>query len=274
VWQTDRLDRGSTPWRFGLLGLTLGALVLTVPLDLALVPVLGGWMLLARRATPGQVLAMLLALTVAVVPWVARNRLVLKAPADIATSGGYALLVGNGSNVRPGLSTDLRWPKGVREQVAGTGEVERDRILGEAAVHWMKENPGQAAALYLRKLLHWFAFRNDLVSDRLVPGGSGAGPPWLRDLVMLLGYGLLLGILGTRLILVRRYPLSPLEGLLLALYLGAGLAYATYFTRIRFRVPFDWLLIAIDALFVARLVAKATPEPPRVRDSPPAEGDR
>jgi len=140
--------------------------------------------------------------------------------------------------------------------VAGKGEVERDRILARAAVHWIGENPGAAAALYGRKLLYWFAPRNHLVSDRLVPGGSGAGPGWLRDAAMLLGYGVLTSILAVRLVLVRRDPLSSLEVLLLALYLGGAMAYALYFTRIRFRLPFDWLLVAVDALFLARVVAR------------------
>ena len=85
----------------------------------------------------------------------------------------------------------------------------------------MTENPGEAARLYARKLLYWFAFENDVVSDRLVPGGSGAGPPWLRSLAMLLGYGVLFGLLVVRLALVRRIPFSALDVLLLALYLGA-----------------------------------------------------
>jgi hypothetical protein len=46
------------------------------------------------------------------------------------------------------------------------------------------------------------------------------------------------------------------EALFLALYLGGGMAYAIYFTRIRFRLPFDWLLIAVDAMFLARLLAR------------------
>jgi hypothetical protein len=72
---------------------------------------------------------------------------------------------------------------------------------------------------------------------------------------MLCTYGPLLGILIVRLCLVRRFPLSDFEVLLLALYLGAGMAYALYLTRIRYRLPFDWLLIALDAIFLARMIA-------------------
>jgi len=89
---------------------------------------------------------------------------------------------------------------------------------------------------------------------------------------MALGYGLLTSILVVRLALGRRDPLSSLEVLLLALYLGGGMAYAVYFTRIRFRLPFDWLLIVVDALFLARVLARwwagpAVPGAPRSVES-------
>jgi hypothetical protein len=257
VRQLDALERTASLRRFALLGLTLAALVLTVPVNLVLLPVVGALMLGARRGTWRQVGLTMLTVAGLVGLWVLRNSLVLGAVVGIATSSGFNLLAGNGPYVRHDQATgDLRWPRGVREQVAGKGEVARDRILARAAVRWIGENPGAAAALYGRKLLYWFAPWNDLVSDRLMPGGSGAGPGWLRDAAMLVGYGLLTSILAVRLVLVRRDPLSSLEVLLLVLYLGGGLAYALYFTRIRFRLPFDWLLVAVDALFLARVVAR------------------
>ena len=100
VWELDRLERPSTAWRFVLLGVTLGALVLTIPIALALLPIIGGWLLLARRATLAQVLVVLLAVGAAVVPWVVRNTVVLGAPVGIATSSGFNLLAGNGPYVR------------------------------------------------------------------------------------------------------------------------------------------------------------------------------
>ena len=72
---------------------------------------------------------------------------------------------------------------------------------------------------------------------------------------MLFTYGPLLALLVVRLMLIRRLPLTDLEVLFLSLYLAAGMAYAIFFTRIRYRLPFDWLLIALDAIFVARVIA-------------------
>jgi hypothetical protein len=262
VRQLDGLGRDAPTYRFALLGLTLGALVLTVPIHLLLLPVFAAWMLGARRGTPWQVGLMLLAVVGLVGPWVLRNCLVLGAVVGIATSSGFNLLAGNGPYVRIDQgSGDLRWPRGVREQVAGRGEVERDRIFTRAAVRWIVENPGEAATLYGRKLLYWFAPTNQLVSDRLVPGGPGTGPTMFRNVVMVLGYGLLMSILILRLVLARRDRLTSLEVLLLALYVGGGMAYAVYFSRIRFRLPFDWLLIGLDAMFLGRLLSAPRSEP-------------
>jgi hypothetical protein len=255
VWLLDGLGRTSRPRAHALAGLAYGLLVLTVPLFLLLAPIVIAWLIWSRRATARQALLVIAAIAALALPWAARNSVVFGAPAGLATSSGFNLLAGNGPYVRHDQATsDVRWPAGVRAQVAGRNELERDRILGEAALRWMRENPGAAARLYLRKLLYWFAFRNELASDRVLPGGSGAGPSWIRELVMLLGYGLLLAILLLRLAFFRRQPLCALEALLLALYLGGGMAYAIWFTRIRFRLPFDWLLIAVDAMFVARLL--------------------
>jgi len=262
VRQLDSLGHDAPMYRFALLGVTLGALVLTVPIHLLLLPVVAAWMLGARRGTVWQVTLMLAAIVGVVGPWVLRNCLVLGAVVGIATSSGFNLLAGNGPYVRTDQgSGDLRWPGGVREQVAGRSEVERDRIFTRAALRWIVENPGDAASLYVRKLLYWFSPTNQLVSDRVVPGGPGTGPILLRNAVMVLGYGLLMSILIIRLGLARRDPLTSLEVLLLALYVGGAMAYAVYFSRIRFRLPFDWLLIGLDAMFVGRLLSAPRSEP-------------
>lgn len=71
---------------------------------------------------------------------------------------------------------------------------------------------------------------------------------------MLVTYYPLLALMLLRLMLRRRVPVSPFEGYLLALYLLGALVQAVFFTRIRFRVPFDLLLIALDALFLSYLI--------------------
>jgi len=54
--------------------------------------------------------------------------------------------------------------------------------------------------------------------------------------------------------MIRRVPLKKLEILFFALWIGAGLAYALFFTRVRFRLPFDWLILSVNAMFIATLI--------------------
>ena len=59
-----------------------------------------------------------------------------------------------------------------------------DRVFRRAAVEWIRDHPGEAATLYLGKLVHWLA-----ASNRLATAGEEGR---LRDLVAAVGwYGLL-----------------------------------------------------------------------------------
>ena len=68
--------------------------------------------------------------------------------------------------------------------------------------------------------------------------------------MMLLTYGMLLGFTILRLLQARTHPLTPLEVLLLSLYLLSAPIHAVFFTRIRFRLPFDYALILLAGQFV------------------------
>ena len=123
-------------------------------------------------------------------------------------------------------------------------EFERDRYYRDAAFDWVGDHPGAAATLYVRKVANYFNFRNDLYVD------EEASP--LKDLVSALSYLPLLALLAVRLAVVRRFPLSRLEALIVALYLSNALFLALFFTRVRFRLPLDLLLIAGLCVFAAR----------------------
>ena len=65
----------------------------------------------------------------------------------------------------------------------------------------------------------------------------------IRDRIMFVTYYSLLLLVLARLALVRRLPLSQAEWLVLALYVGTGLFHALLIPRIRYRLPFDFLLL-------------------------------
>jgi hypothetical protein len=254
VWLLDRARPESKLATYAWAGLAYGALILTVPVYLLLVPIVVWWLLRIRRSSLRQVGVTLAVIGAAVGVWSLRNMAVFGTPMALGTNSGFNLLSGNCPNAHDGqISLEARWPEYVYTELTGKNEVEQDRILTRAALQSIRDDPTGAGVLYVKKFLFWFSIRNELLSDKVVPGGAGAGERWLRDLIMLSSYGILLGLLLVRLVLWRRFPFAGLELLLLWLYIGGGLAYAIYFTRIRFRLPFDWLLIAMDAIFVSQL---------------------
>jgi len=70
---------------------------------------------------------------------------------------------------------------------------------------------------------------------------------------MLITYGPLLLLFASRVLLVKLFRPSAFETLLGALYVCSALTTAVFFTRIRFRLPFDFLLIIIVAMFLQDL---------------------
>jgi hypothetical protein len=54
--------------------------------------------------------------------------------------------------------------------------------------------------------------------------------------------------------------LDPFERLLTFIYVSNAFYQAIFFTRIRFRLPFEYLLIAMAAIFIAKLKPDLLPE--------------
>ena len=125
-------------------------------------------------------------------------------------------------------------------------EIERDTYYRNAALHFIRSHKVQTASRYLQKLTNHFNVRNELWTQQEASR--------LNDLVMLLTYGPLLAAAFVRIALLKAYPLKKIELLFLLIYLVNGLFSALFFTRIRFRVPFDLLLIGFVATSVVLLV--------------------
>jgi len=117
------------------------------------------------------------------------------------------------------------------------GEIDRDHYYRDMAVHWIRENPSRAAVLYVQKLAHYFS-----ANDRLATASEASG---LRTLAATLAYlPLELGMIA-RVALARRFPMKSGEVLLLTLYLANGLLAAVFFTRVRLRLPVDFLILGL-----------------------------
>ena len=230
-----------------LLGIVMGLAILNIPAFIFSALIFSLW--IAYRSLKSRPLAKVaaigLGLALIVGPWTLRNHHLLGQFVLVSTNGGVNLLYGNSDQAvaESGATLDLSryWA-----HVEGLNEAQKDSAYAAIAVQYMKEHPAQTARLYLAKLVHFFAFRDTVATS----SESDA----LAFVVMLVTYAPLLIVLAWRLVLFRSRRFRPAEILLLSLYFGNAFFHALFFTRIRFRIPFDFLLIATVSLFLSDLL--------------------
>jgi hypothetical protein len=229
-------------------GLAYGVLILTIPYFILLLPFVGAFALLGRGGIRWPAFAptvlMICVAAAVVVPWTVRNYVQFKLFVPISTNNGSNLFIGNSPITTPnsGRTTDIV-PLCKGAQVATT-EYEFDGAMRKCAFDWISSNPAAAAWLYVGKVVNNFNYRNEIAT-------AGEGARW-RDWVMFATYYPLLLITLVRLAWWRRVPLTRSETLIYLLYGVNALVSAIFFTRLRFRIPFDFLLLAVNAAFVAR----------------------
>jgi hypothetical protein len=178
-----------------------------------------------------------------------------------ASNSGVNLLLGNSPVTGPNSGTTVD-VDAIAPEAANLPEIERDAALKKHAIAWIKDHPLEFASLFLQKLVNWFNYRNQLRTR----GESSQ----FRDFVMAVSYYPLLA-LALLLPFVNRRRLSKNEYYLYFSYAAAALAYAFFFTRIRFRVPFDYLLIILASGTASMLMhgfhGRTTPSEPLALDS-------
>ena len=243
---TDRAH----PWRGAILsGLAFGYAILVVPTFALKLPFFAlATLLYRRRGWPGwrgfwralgpPVLLCAVALAL-LLPWTARNAVALGSFVPLTTNSGYNFLLGNSENTRPNAGVNIDISR-YEQAAAPLSEVARDAYFRDAARDWALAHPGRAVVLYAGKALNYFNYRNDL----FVATESSRR----NDFLLLLTYGPLLLLFVLRLLLARRVPLSALEWLCVGLYLVNPFLDAVATTRIRYRLPFDALLIVVAAV--------------------------
>jgi hypothetical protein len=244
VWTVHVFFRRGASYgsRFAV-GLMTGWLILTVPTFIFTLFFLLVWTAWGMRSEGLKRAGLLLAGAMLVVlPWTIRNAVVLNALVPVSTNSGISLFTGNSEGTRPNAGVNIEFPAPTATPI---NEVGWNRYYTQEAIRFMRENPGRALRLYVAKFLNYFNYRNELRT-------ANETSPW-RRLVMLLTYGPLLALLVLRLALWRRWPPGDLERFAVLLYLLNGAFAAIYFTRIRFRLPFDYLLIALAAITCFRL---------------------
>ena len=183
--------------------------------------------------------------TLVVGAWLVRNALVFRAFVFVASNAGENLLLGNSENTTPngGSNTDIQAYilEADRRQL---NEIQRDRFYRQQALEYIQDHTLASLRMYLLKFVNYFNYRNQLVT------ASESSPA--KDIIMLITYGPLICIYFLRWLLIKWYRPTPLEILFLGLYLLGGLIQALFFTRIRFRLPLDVLIIMSVTMLVSQ----------------------
>jgi hypothetical protein len=240
-----------------LTGVLFSLLLLTVPtLATAFVAVLV-WLLVTTDTAGWRILAVAVA-AAAVLPvaWAVRNTVQMDELIPVATDDGVNLLLGNSEHAGPdtGVNADIsRYIDSAERR--HLDEVETSDYYRSAAIDWITDHPGDAASLYVRKVVHHVGFRDRLATD------ESSSPA--RDLAVALTYYPLLALVIVRFALFRRRRPSSIEVLLVGWYVAFGLVTAAFFPRIRFRLPADLVLFAEAAVAAVVLVGMLSraPEP-------------
>lgn len=243
----------TAPRRAALAGVVFGALLLTVPTLGILVGVVALWMLWPTPRPLRSVAVMLTVAGLLVGGWTARNYQTFGQLVPISTNGGFNLLLGNSPDTRSNSGTNVDLSR-YRKTAQGLAELDTDRFFRGAALRHMRDRPGRTARLYVGKLANHFVARDQLATE-----GQASR---LSQLVLLLASSSLFALFLLRLALWRRLRPSPLETLIISLYLAGAGTYAVFFTRARFRVPLDLLLCLLVAILLRRLALER-----RVTDS-------
>ena len=246
--------RHPASWAAGLAcGAIAGALVLAIPAFALVFAAVFGLLLIrnlaGRTTSRGFLLAFALAAVLAAGPWVVRSSRLFDRFVFISTNSGINLLYGNSENARynTGVVDVAR-----HVPPEGLGEAELDRHYSQCAKEWVFRNPAAAAKLYALKAANYFNFKNRLATT--------AEESVLKDFLLAATYYPLLLAGIVRLLLWRKYRLAWPEVMLYLLYFGNAFLGAVVYTRIRYRVPFDFLLVALVAAFIGRVRARASAE--------------
>ncbi len=233
-------------WFWG--GLAFGYLLLITPIFLVLLPLLllWPWLLHMPRKVAANVV-LLIATAVIITPWLVRNYRAFDQFVFISANSGLMLILGNSEHTRPnaGPTTDIsKYSAYIKAR--DMSKIEEDQYFKREALKWIKQHPTEAIKLYFMKFLNYFHFRNEL-------DAQAENTQW-RNLVMFITYYLLLGLAALRIIGGEGFRSPPFESFAVVSYLVMGAAYAIFFTRIRYRLPIDWMLIALAAIAVAALL--------------------
>ena len=224
-------------------GACLGLAALARSAALALVPVVGLWLLIVLKNKPQAItraLVVAAAAAVAMSPWWIRNCTALGAFVPATTDGGYTFWVTN--NPRATGSGACFLPDDV-SPFRGLTELQADRLYYKMGIGWARSHPGDFARLLGAKFVRLW---------RPWPHAEEAGIGWGNAAVAGVSFVpvLLLAIWGAVITWQRRHGV-----LLFYLVIGCTtVLYCLYMGVTRYRAPLMPMLLVLAGVAAERLI--------------------
>lgn len=163
------------------------------------------------------------------------------------TNSGLNLALGNAPTTRVDSGSAVDLSAALPPGSGVVDEFELNRLNTRYALANLRQDPWHYVGLYFGKLMYWFMPTNKLRTEGLTS--------WWKEALAFVTYYGLLGL--TMVAFLRGGALARRDSLyLVGVYLGAALFYALFFTRVRFRVPVDALLIPLAALGLQWVLAR------------------
>lgn len=239
-------------WKELIIGLLLGALMLVSPSFLLYLPIWTAypWFTQLQKKCRASVL-LVVGCALIVGCWTLRNERTFERFVLISTNSGVNLLLGNSENTTPqsGVNVDIDKYVNVGKNM---NEFDQDIYYENEAIQWIKEHPKKAFKLYVAKVLNFFYFTNDFASK------AEASPT--RDILLFISYYPILLLAILRLCVAYTQPLSRFEWYLFLFLVLSPFLQAIFFTRVRFRIPFDFLTIYFAAGFLQLMCSQSSPK--------------
>ncbi len=240
----------SSPYtKYAAVGFLFGCLILMVPSFLFSLLVVTVWLVFdiptqkIRKAALTFTVALLI-----IFSWSIRNYYVFDTFVFISTHTGMVLLDGNSEGTTPNSGSMTDTTKYTDKMPKGLNEVEKDKYLKTKAVEFMLNNKARTIKMYFLKALNYFNYTNE------IRGEISSYTKRFKDSIMLITYGSFLLLFIARLFHIKKFRPSSFEVLLISLYLSTPFFIAIFLTRIRYRLPFDLILISMVAAYISNLL--------------------
>ncbi|MDZ7723114.1 MAG: glycosyltransferase family 39 protein [candidate division KSB1 bacterium] len=230
-------------------GILMGTAVLTRPSAVILAAAAMLWLFTVVKKQYRKVIPLfVLGMIVIVLPWMARNRIVM-GRCSITLNGGRNLWLGNNPETTVNSGSDIDLPPELKAKMYSSSEVKADSIYKTQAFSFIREHPMHTAGLWLQKgLALW----------RPGPSPTTGGYTKRGTCIRLASY-LSYGPVFMLAVLSWFWADRRKRGIIrLWIYYAAGFTvlHAMFITKVRFRLPLDVFLIILAAYAAVRIYEK------------------